>query len=68
MKSATKKKIVNVNPISGIAKHKFIDIMDSLHACRIQDETDDKLLLLSLNQKYLFWIQKSGNKHWEIVK
>lgn len=63
-----KKKFVIVSPKTSIAKDRFIHIMDSFHSCEVKDETKDKLLLLSLNKLYSFWVQKEGNEHWEVKK
>ena len=63
-----KKKFVNVTPKSPKAKNRFINIMDSFHACEVEQEKDGKLFLVSLNRKYCFWLQKEGNEHWGIVK
>ena len=64
----TKKRFVNVIPKSAKAKNRFINIMQSFHSCEVEQETDDKFFLVSLNGMYCFWIQKTGNEHWEITK
>ncbi len=63
-----KKKFVNVEPISSAAKNRFVNIMNSFHACEVEQETDDKLFLVSINRQYCTWVPKEGNEHWEIVK
>jgi len=63
-----KKKFVNVTPLSSKAKNRFANIMDSFHACEVEQEKDDKLFLVSLNRKYCFWVQKNGNEHWKLQK
>lgn len=64
----TKAKFVNVTPLSSKAKNRFVNIMESFHACRVEQEIDNKLFLVSLNGNYCFWIQKEGNEHWKIEK
>lgn len=64
----TKKQFVSVSPISSKAKNRFVNIMDSLHTCQVEQETDDKFFLVSINRQYCFWIQKDGNEHWKIEK
>jgi len=64
----TKKRFVNVNPKSSKAKNRFKNIMNSFHACEVEQETSDKFFLVSINKMYCFWIQKEGNEHWEITK
>ena len=64
----TKKQFVSVTPLSSKAKNRFTNIMDSLHTCEIEQETDDKFFLVSINKKYCFWIQKNGNEHWKLEK
>ena len=64
----TKKRFVNVIPRSSKAKNRFVNVMKSLHAMEIEQETDDKFFLASINRQYFTWIPKNGNEHWEIVK
>lgn len=64
----TKKRFVNVIPRSSRAKNRFVNVMKSLHAMEIEQETDDKFFLASINRQYFTWIPKNGNEHWEIVK
>lgn len=64
----TKKQFVSVSPISSKAKNRFVNIMDSLHTCQVEQETDDKFFLVSINRQYCFWIQKDGNEHWKIER
>jgi hypothetical protein len=63
-----KAKFVTVSPLSSKAKNRFVNIMDSLHSCIVEQEIDNKLFLVSLNKKYCFWIQKEGNEHWKVEK
>lgn len=64
----TKKKFVNVVPVSSKAKNRFHNLMDCFHACEVEQETDKMFFLVSLNRQYCFWIQKQGNEHWSIQK
>ena len=64
----SRKKFVNVIPQSKIAKHRFVNYMNSFHACEVEKEKDDMLFLVSLNKEYCFWVQKTGNEHWKIQK
>ena len=64
----TKKKFVNVTPLSSKAKNRFVNIMSSFHSCEVEQETTDRFFLVSLNRQYCFWVQKTGNEHWEISK
>lgn len=65
---STKKKFINIHPKSSKAKNRFINQMDSLHAMEIEQETDDKFFVASLNRQYFMWIPKTGNEHWSIIK
>ena len=64
----TKKKFVNVTPLSSKAKNRFVNIMESFHSCEVEQEKDNLLFLVSLNKKYCFWVQREGNEHWRIDK
>jgi len=68
MMTKEKRKMVNVEPISSKAKNRFVNIMDNLHGCHVEQEKDDLLFLASLNKKYFMWVPKTGNEHWRIVK
>ena len=63
-----KKKFVNVEPISPKAKNRFVNIMNSFHACEVEQEKDEMYFLASLNKKYYMWLPKKGNEHWKVVK
>jgi len=63
-----KKKFVNVEPISSAAKNRFVNIMNSFHACEVEQEKDEMYFLASLNKKYYMWLPKKGNEHWKVVK
>jgi hypothetical protein len=68
MMTKIKRKMVNVEPISAKAKNRFVNILDSLHGCHVEQEKDDMMFLASLNRKYFMWLPKDGNEHWRIVK
>jgi len=59
---------VNVEPISSAAKDRFVNIMNSFHACEVEQEKDEMYFLASLNKKYYMWLPKKGNEHWKVVK
>ena len=62
-----KKKFINVKPKSSKAKNRFANQMNSLHAMEVEQETDDKFFLASINRQYFTWVPKEGNEHWEII-
>jgi hypothetical protein len=64
----TKKKFVNVTPLSSKAKNRFSNIMQSFHACEVEKEQNGMIFLASINRKYFFWLQREGNEHWRIDK
>ena len=64
----TKKKFVYVTPLSLPAKNRFLNIMESFHACEVEKEKDGMFFLASINKKYFFRIQQEGNEHWRIEK
>ena len=68
MMTKIKRKMVNVEPISAKAKNRFVNILDSLHGCHVEQEKDNMVFLASLNRKYFMWLPKTGNEHWRIVK
>lgn len=64
----TKKKFVNLIPLSSKAKNRFVNQMDSLHAMEVEQENETQLFVVSINRRYCFWIPKEGNEHWKIQK
>ena len=68
MTSKIKKKFVNVSPKSKKAVNRFKNQMDSLHAMEVEQETDDKFFVVSINRRYCFWLERHNDPHWEIIK
>ena len=68
MESKVKRKFVNVAPISQKAKNRFVNNMDSLHGCIIEQEKDNMYFLASINKRYFMWLPKNGNEHWKLLK
>jgi hypothetical protein len=64
----TKKKLINVNPKSSKAKNRFKNIMSSLHAVEVEQETDSQFFVVSINRRYCFWMLRENDPHWEIIK
>jgi archaellum biogenesis ATPase FlaH len=64
----TKKELINVSPRTKRARNRFINQMDSLHACVVEKRQDGKVFLASISGKYFFWMNESADDHWEIVK
>jgi hypothetical protein len=68
MMTKTKKKLINVSPKSKKAVNRFKNIMDSLHAMEVEQETDTQFFVVSINKKYCFWLNKENDSNWEIIK
>jgi len=64
----TKKKMVCVEPISRKAKNRFANLMDNLHSCHVEQEDEQTLFLVSINKLYHFWMHKSDDVNWRLVK
>jgi len=64
----TKRKFINISPKSKKAVNRFKNVMDSLHAMEVEQETDNQLFLVSINRRYCFWFDKINDPHWEIVR
>ena len=67
MKTKVKKQLINVQPKSKKAINRFKNVMSSLHAMEVEQETDTMFFLSSINRQYFTWVPKSGNEHWEII-
>jgi len=68
MKTSTKRKIICVNPISNVAKLRFVSEMDNLHSCYVDSIENDVMYLTSVNGKYKFTMHKKSDYNWEITK
>ena len=42
--------------------------MHELHSCRVEQETEDKLFLSSITDRYSFWMNKTNDDNWQIIK
>lgn len=63
-----KKTRILVEPISPTAKQRFDEMMNRLHICKIDHESETEFYLQSANQNYFFTIQKTNDPNWRIVK
>ena len=63
-----KTKFVCVQPRSNKAKNRFANMMDELHSCRVEQETEEKMFLTSITNRYSFWMDKSNDMNWMIIK
>jgi nicotinate-nucleotide pyrophosphorylase len=63
-----KKNFINVQPKSKKAVNRFKNIMSSLHAMEVEQETETQLFVVSINRKYCFWMNKQNDPHWEVIK
>jgi hypothetical protein len=61
-------KYIYITPLTTNAKFFFNVELDSFHTCKIEEETDERYLVSSINQKRKFWIDKNGNSHWTVTK
>ena len=64
----TKRKFINIIPKSSKAINRFVNIMQSLHAMEVEQETDTMLFLVSINRMYCTWLPRDGNEPWSIAK
>jgi len=63
-----KPKFICVQPKSSKAKNRFANLMNQLHSCKVEQETEDKMFLTSITGKYHFWMQKQNDDNWLIIK
>jgi len=66
--TATKQKMVCVEPLSRKAKNRFANEMDLLHSCVVEKEDDMVMFLSSISGRYHFWMKKESDENWRIVK
>jgi len=63
-----KTKFVTVQPKSKKAKNRFSNMMNNLHSCRVQQEDDTKMFLESISGRYFFWMDKTEDPNWTLIK
>jgi len=63
-----KTEFICVKPKSSKAKNRFANLMNSLHSCRVEKKEDGKVFLASISGNYFFWMNQSGDDHWEVIK
>jgi hypothetical protein len=63
-----KPKFICVQPKSTKAKNRFHNMMDQLHSCKVEQETDDKMFLSSITGRYHFWMNKTNDNNWQVIK
>lgn len=68
MANKVKKRFINVEPKTFRAKIDFMDYMDSLHAMVVKEETETHFFVLSINNKYGFWLNKKDDMNWKVLK
>jgi predicted transposase YdaD len=59
---------VLVEPISSHAKDRFDELMNNIHTCKIDFESDCEFYLQSANENYYFVVQKNNDPNWKILK
>ena len=63
-----KSEFLYVRPRSTEATQRFVNKMDRLHSCKVDNRQDGRVFLSSISGRYLFSIMESDDKDWEIIK
>ena len=63
-----KSEFLYVRPRSCEATQRFVNKMDRLHSCKVDNRQDGRVFLSSISGRYLFSIMESDDKDWEIIK
>ena len=63
-----KPEFLYVKPRSSQATHRFVNKMDRLHSCKVDNRQDGRVFLSSISGRYLFSMMESDDKDWEIIK
>ena len=63
-----KSEFLYVRPRSSEASQRFVNKMDRLHSCKVDNRQDGRVFLSSISGRYLFSIMESDDKDWEIIK
>ena len=63
-----KPEFLYVKPSSSEASNRFVNKMDRLHSCRVDNRVNGRVFLSSISGRYLFSMMESDDKDWEIIK
>ena len=63
-----KSEFLYVRPTSTEATQRFVNKMDRLHSCKVDNRQDGRVFLSSISGRYLFSMMESDDKDWEIIK
>ena len=63
-----KSELLYVRPRSTEATQRFVNKMDRLHSCKVDNRQDGRVFLSSISGRYLFSMMESDDKDWEIIK
>ena len=63
-----KPEFLYVRPRSSEASQRFVNRMDRLHSCKVDNRQDGRVFLSSISGRYLFSMMESDDKDWEIIK
>ena len=63
-----KSEFLYVRPRSTEATQRFVNKMDRLHSCKVDNRQDGRVFLCSISGRYLFSMMESDDKDWEIIK
>ena len=63
-----KPEFLYVKPRSSEAANRFVNKMDRLHSCRVDNRVNGRVFLSSISGRYLFSMMESDDKDWEIIK
>ena len=63
-----KSEFLYVKPRSSEATNRFVNQMDRLHSCRVDNRVNGRVFLSSISGRYLFSMMESDDNDWEIIK
>ena len=63
-----KSEFLYVRPRSCEATQRFVNKMDRLHSCKVDNRQNGRVFLSSISGRYLFSMMESDDKDWEIIK
>ena len=63
-----KTEFICVKPRSSVAKDRFVNEMDMLHSCKVEERKNGRVYLKSISGRYIFSMSENGDDHWEIIK
>ena len=64
----TKSKFITISPKNEVSTDFFNVYLKKLHSCKVLREEHNQFKVKSIAGNYVFWVNKTQDNNWKIVK